>query len=155
MKRQTNGQLGDWVANTAIAKPIEIDIKCACLELFKQGAGYRKAANTLGLKLYTVRDWGRRFKIGDESWAHRDGKKFRSCAEARDLVKYRHEIETFVSCRGAPASCNGSCNSSKQPFGGGENQVAGSAEHAAEIPLYRADEACERILAGSLRKKKR
>lgn len=154
MKRQTNGQLGDWVANTAIAKPIEIDIKCACLELFKQGAGYRKAANTLGLKLYTVRDWGRWFKIGDESWAHRDGKKFRSCAEARDLVKYRHEIETFVSCCGAPASCNGSCNSSKQPFGGGENQVAGSAERAAEIPLYRADEACERILAGSLRKKK-
>ncbi len=80
MKRQTNGQLGDWEANTTTAKPIEIDIKCACLELFKQGAGYRKAANTLGLKLYTVREWGRRFKIGDELWAYRDGKKFRRVA---------------------------------------------------------------------------
>ena len=75
MKRQRNGQLGDWEANTTIAKPIEIDIKCACLELFKQGAGYKKAAKTLGLKRYTVRDWGRRFKIGDESWAHRDGRR--------------------------------------------------------------------------------
>ena len=76
MERQTNGQLGDWEANTIVAKPIEIDIKCACLELFKQGAGYKKTAKTLGLKLYTVRDWGRRFKIGDETWARRDEGNF-------------------------------------------------------------------------------
>lgn len=70
MEKQTNGQLGDSKANIAIARPIEVNKKCACLELFKQGAGYRKAANTLGLKPYTVRDWARRFKNGDESWAH-------------------------------------------------------------------------------------
>ena len=154
MNRQNNGQLGDWEANTAIARPIEIDKKCACLEMFKQGAGYRKTANSLGLKLYTVRDWARRFKNGDEAWAHSDGGKFCRSAEAKDLVKYRHEIETFVSCRGAPSLCNGSSDSPEQPFGGGESQMAGIAEHAAAIPLYSADRACERILAGSLRKKK-
>ena len=63
MKRKINGQLGDWKVNTTIARPIEINIKCACLELFKQGSGYRMAANALGLKLYTVRDWARRFKL--------------------------------------------------------------------------------------------
>ena len=62
MTQQNNGQLGDWAPQCAQAKPIEIATKVACLELFRQGNGYRKAAKMLGLKQYTVRDWLRRFK---------------------------------------------------------------------------------------------
>lgn len=154
MKRKINGQLGDWKVNTAIARPIEINIKCACLELFKQGSGYRMAANALGLKLYTVRDWARRFKLGDESWAHRDGRKFHHCNEAAELIKYRDENETFISSSGSFASRNESCDSSKQSFGGRESQMVGSTEYAAAIPLYSAEGAYKRILSGNSRKKK-
>lgn len=154
MTRQHNGKLGDWAAKCAKAEPIEISRKVSCLELFRQGVGYRKAAMTLDLMPYTVRDWLRRFKSGDESWATRDGRRFWRCPEARDLVKYRHEIKTFVSCRGAGSARDGSRIRSGRSFAGRENQVAGSAEHAAAIPLYSADGACERILSGGLRKKK-
>ena len=43
MAQQNNGQLGDWATKCANAKPIEVSKKVACLELFKQGMGFRKA----------------------------------------------------------------------------------------------------------------
>lgn len=154
MTRQNNGQLGDWASKCAKARPIEVSKKALCLGLFKQGAGFRKAARTLGLRPYTVRDWCRRFRSGDESWASRDGWKFVRRAEAKDLIKYRREIETFISGRGTDPACDGSRIGSRQPLCGREDQMAGGAEPAVAIPLYRADGACERILVGGLRKKK-
>ena len=76
--------------------------------MFRQGNGYRKAAKMLGLKQYTVRDWLRRFKSGDVSWSTRDGQVHYGCAEAKDLVQYRHEIEAFISGRGKDTACDGS-----------------------------------------------
>ena len=154
MTQQINGQLGDWAFKCAKAKPIEVSKKTACLELFKQGAGFKKAAKALGLRPYTVRDWQRRFRSGDEAWASRDGSTSMRSAEARDLIKYRREIETFISGCGTHPARDGSGFGSSRPLCGGEDQVAGGAEHAAAIPLYRADEACGRILIGGLRKKK-
>lgn len=154
MTQQINGQLGDWATRCLAAKPIQVNTKASCLKMFRQGKGYRKAAKKLGLSPYTVRDWHRRFKSGDESWASRDGSKFARSAEARDLVKYRHEIETFVSGRGEAASCDRSRLGSVRPVCGREGKVAGSAESDTAIPLYCADAASERILAGGLRKKK-
>ena len=144
MTQQINGQLGDWASKYAKAKPIEVSKKTACLELFKQGMGFRKSAKTLGLRPYTVRDWQRRFKAGDESWASRDGQKFARHAEAKDLINYRHEIETFIPGCGADPVRDGS-----------GIPVAGGAEQAVAIPLYCADGAQERILAGGPSKKKR
>ena len=106
MTQQNNGQLGDWALQCAQAKPIEIATKIACLELFRQGNGYRKAAKVLGLKQYTVRDWLRRFKSGDVSWSTSDGHSHYRCAEAKDLVQYRHEIEAFISGRGKDTACD-------------------------------------------------
>jgi len=154
MTQEANGVLGDWATKCATAKPIEVCKKTACLELFKQGMGFKKAARALGLRPYTVRDWCRRFKSDDESWASRDGGKFARRAEARDLTNYRREIETFISSGGADSACNRSRVGSGRSLCGREDQVAGGAELAAAIPLYRADEACGRILAGGLRKKK-
>ena len=154
MTQQNNGQLGDWAPQCAQAKPIEIATKIACLELFRQGNGYRKAAKMLGLKQYTVRDWLRRFKSGDVSWSTRDGQAYFGCAEAKDLVQYRHEIEAFISGRGKDTARDGSGVGSGRPVCGRENQVAGGAESPAAVPLYSADGACERILSGGVRKKK-
>jgi len=154
MTQQNNGQLGDWATKCAQAKPIEIATKIACLELFRQGNGYRRAAQMLGLKQYTVRDWLRRFKSGDVSWSTRDGQAYFGCAEAKDLVQYRHEIEAFISGRGKDTARDGSGVGSGRPVCGRENQVAGGAESPAAVPLYSADGACERILSGGVRKKK-
>ena len=46
MTQQINGQLGDWASKYAKAKPIDVSKKTACLELFKQGMGFRKSAKT-------------------------------------------------------------------------------------------------------------
>ena len=154
MTQQVNGQLGDWAKKCASAQPIEVGKKTLCLELFRQGMGFRKAAKEIGLGPYTVRDWHRRFKAGDESWATRDGWQFCRSHEARDLIKYRHEIEAFIPGRGADPARDGSGIRPGRSHSGGEDPMAGGAEHAAEIPLYRADGACEQILAGGLRKKK-
>ena len=154
MTQQNNGQLGDWATKCAQAKPIEIATKIACLELFRQGNGYRRAAQMLGLKQYTVRDWLRRFKSGDVSWSTRDGQAYYGCAEAKDLVQYRHEIEAFISGRGKDTARDGSGVGSGRPVRGRENQVAGGSESPAAVPLYSADGACERILSGGVRKKK-
>lgn len=51
------------------AGEISYGIKLKALELFRSGCGYKKVSAELGLKLYTVRDWGRRFHKGDEEWA--------------------------------------------------------------------------------------
>ena len=49
--------------------------KLKALELFRSGCGYKKVSKELGLKVYTVRDWGRRFHKGDCEWAiPKDGK---------------------------------------------------------------------------------
>ena len=71
MEQGNNGKQGDWAKKCAKAMPIEIKLKVQCLELFKAGNGYHRAAKELGLGHYTVRDWCRRFKTGDESWATR------------------------------------------------------------------------------------
>ncbi len=42
-----------------------------CLSLFEKGFGYKKAAKISGLNAYTVRDYMRRYKAGDLSWAAR------------------------------------------------------------------------------------
>ncbi len=154
MTQQVNGQLGDWATKCSNAKPIQVNIKSSCLELFRQGKGYRMVAKGFGLCPYTVRDWLRRFKSGDESWASRDGSKFTRHAEAKDLVKYRREIETFISSRRTNSPRNGSRVGSARSLRGREGQVAGGAESDAAIPLYCADAASERVLAGGLRKKK-
>ena len=153
MTQQINGQLGDWASKCAKAKPIDVSKKTACLELFKQGMGFRKSAKTLGLRPYTVRDWQRRFKAGDESWASRDGRKFARHAEAKDLINYRHEIEAFIPGRGADPVRDGSGIRSEQPLRGREDPVAGGAEQAVAIPIGCADGAHERILAGGPSKK--
>ena len=42
-----------------------------CLSFFEEGFGYKKTARLTGLKIYTVRDYRRRYKAGDISWAYR------------------------------------------------------------------------------------
>ena len=44
-----------------------------CLKLFEEGYGYKKTAQLVGLNLYTVRDYKRRYASGDNSWADRGG----------------------------------------------------------------------------------
>ena len=154
MTEQINGQLGDWASKCADAKPIDVKTKSACLAMFKQGTGYHRAASVLGLRPYTVRDWKRRFNAGDEAWATRDGRRFQRSSEAKDLIEYRHEIEAFISGRGADSARDGSCIRPERSLCGREDQMAGSAKHAVAIPLYCADGACEQVLAGGLRKKK-
>ena len=44
-----------------------------CLECFSKGYGYKKAAGETGLNKYTVREYMRRYKAGDVSWAKRGG----------------------------------------------------------------------------------
>ena len=54
---------------------ISYETKLKALGLFRSGCGYKKVSKELGLKVYTVRDWGRRFNKGDYEWAiPRDGK---------------------------------------------------------------------------------
>ena len=49
MTHKVNGMLGDWAAKCANAKPIEVEVKASCLELFRQGASFHRAARALGL----------------------------------------------------------------------------------------------------------
>ncbi len=44
-----------------------------CLKLFEQGYGYKKTAKSVGLNTYTVREYRRRFRAGDSTWAYRGG----------------------------------------------------------------------------------
>lgn len=43
-----------------------------CLKYFEKGYGYKKTSALTGLNLYTVRDYLRRYKAGDISWAERN-----------------------------------------------------------------------------------
>ncbi len=42
-----------------------------CLRLFENGCGYKKTAKETGLNAYTVREYLRRYRNGDVSWAER------------------------------------------------------------------------------------
>ena len=42
-----------------------------CLKLFEQGYGYKKTAQIAGLNVYTVREYKRKYAVGDLSWANR------------------------------------------------------------------------------------
>ena len=47
------------------------NVRKQCLSLFASGYGYKAAASKLGLNRYTVREYLRRYKAGDVSWAAR------------------------------------------------------------------------------------
>lgn len=49
-------------------RPISPEKKMECYACFKEGYGYKKTATITGLKLYTVRDYKRRFVQGDYTW---------------------------------------------------------------------------------------
>ena len=51
------------------------EMKKRCLESFREGNGYKKTATLTGIKRYTVRDYLRRYKAGDCSWAGVSGKE--------------------------------------------------------------------------------
>ena len=45
-----------------------------CLKLFEQGYGYKKTAQLTDLNVYTVREYKRKYAVGDISWASRGAK---------------------------------------------------------------------------------
>ncbi len=48
-----------------------------CLVCFVKGYGYKKAAGETGLNAYTVREYLRRYKAGDLTWADRGSRQIR------------------------------------------------------------------------------
>ena len=57
---------------STVIKPRIANVKRReCLELFDKGFGYKKTAKESGLNAYTVREYLRRYKAGDLSWAER------------------------------------------------------------------------------------
>ena len=44
------------------------DRKRVCLWMMEKGLGYKRISRLLGMKVYTVRDYGRRFRQGDLSF---------------------------------------------------------------------------------------
>ena len=65
--------MSDSISNEASRKPAHIsrDKRRECLELFDKGFGYKRTAKESGLNAYTVREYLRRYKAGDLSWAER------------------------------------------------------------------------------------
>ena len=58
--------------SSGIRRPwIPIDKRKECLEFFDKGFGYKRTAKESGLNAYTVREYLRRYKAGDLSWAKR------------------------------------------------------------------------------------
>ena len=149
-----NGMTGEWAAHCVAARPIDVEVKQECLRLFRQGMGYHRAAKSLGLKPYTVRDWLRRFKRLDDSWATTDGWGHWRRAEARDLVKYQHEFESDPECRLPHDAGDRSGCDTKGGVVGGEGQAARDAEQDSALPPFSAAGAWSAILAGGCRKKK-
>ena len=47
------------------------DVRKLCFSLFKEGWGYKKTATLTNFNRYTVREYLRRYKAGDTSWAER------------------------------------------------------------------------------------
>lgn len=154
MTQEINGRLGAWATKCAQARPIEIPTKVACLGLFKQGYGYKKSARTLGLNFYTVRDWLRRYRDGDEAWATRDGRRHFRCIEAKDLIKYQYENEKICSSTGAFLERN-RCNINSEPSAcGGEAPFGGISELSSALSFGRVEEIHKRINVARSRKKK-
>ena len=60
-----------------------------CLDLFRSGCGYKKAARLSGLNAYTVREYLRRYKAGDLSWADRGKDISHDDYGSRSQVQYR------------------------------------------------------------------
>ena len=50
---------------------IPAEVRKQCLESFREGNGYKRTAMLTGLNRYTVREYCRRYKAGDISWASR------------------------------------------------------------------------------------
>lgn len=46
-------------------------VRIECLRLLKAGNGYKRTARIIGVNVYTVREYLRRYKAGDTSWAER------------------------------------------------------------------------------------
>ena len=76
-------------ASSAVIKPrVANEKRRECLELFDKGFGYKKTARISGLKAYTVRDYLRRYKAGDLSWAERGrAKEVEDCPDV-DTFRY-------------------------------------------------------------------
>ena len=62
-------------SSTVIKPRIANEKRKECLELFDKGFGYKRTARESGLNAYTVRDYLRRYKAGDLSWAERGRQK--------------------------------------------------------------------------------
>lgn len=74
MKRKTEEKSVNQRGQGGV-REISYETKLKALGLFRSGCGYKKVSAELGLKVYTVRDWGRRFHKGDCEWAMpKDGK---------------------------------------------------------------------------------
>ena len=58
-------------ASTIGRSRIPNEKKLECLELFEQGNGYKRTATITGLNTYTVRDYRRKYALGDTSWAYK------------------------------------------------------------------------------------
>ena len=63
--------MGEKTSSTVIKPRIANEKRRECLELFDKGFGYKKTAKESGLNVYTVREYLRRYKAGDLSWAER------------------------------------------------------------------------------------
>lgn len=52
-------------------------VRIECLRMLKAGNGYKRTARIAGVNVYTVREYLRRYKAGDTSWAERGPAKDR------------------------------------------------------------------------------
>ena len=76
-------------ATSVVVKPRIVNEKRReCLELFDKGFGYKKTARISGLNAYTVRDYLRRYKAGDLSWAERGRVKEEEDCPDVDAFRY-------------------------------------------------------------------
>lgn len=149
-----NGKSGSRDAGRRKAKPICIKTKKACLDLFEKGCGYRRAAKTLGLKTFTVRDWLRRYKRGDKAWAETDGAGHWRRFEARDLVKCLHECEKNDERGGQADAGDGSGGAPGGRPGGGAGQASDDAEHGPAVPPFVPSQGLRELVSRVCRKKK-
>ena len=65
------------MSNAGTRPRITNDIRKQCLSSFKDGNGYKRTARITGVNVYTVREYLRRYKAGDTSWAERGPAKDR------------------------------------------------------------------------------
>lgn len=55
--------------NNNIVFSIPLEKRQQCLDCFQQGYGFKKTAYLVGLNIYTVREYQRKYKAGDIHWA--------------------------------------------------------------------------------------